>query len=611
MSITTEVDFTNPTNFNKVQTQVVGNVGKLANNVVPFTDNQAFTSATGFAYDNTKAEFVGGLLRQKIYPPPGFSFAASFSSMINADFGSGNLTGTPTGGAGITGGKLDLTGNNKFLSFSGTGNADFTQTGALRFKLTPNYSGAPAAITMLFSISSGVGQVNNLLRLFHNTDGGLYATIYDQNGNPLFNSTMGAWSPVSGTEYEIEFNVDITTGASRAFINGIQFGSTITVTGTRNSSDALFVIGSDQSNSLFSNCFFRDFMVFPAVQHTANYTPGYSVLNSFIESKIDCPAISIADGLSATAISFADFSSGLTHYIMNGMWWNGSAWVSSDGSYAQSNAAVTINTNIASLPITEGAPFVISVVFSTGTSQESVTSVTFQYSVNEYFSSGNISPTQVFQVKDVLSFSAVISTPANTALGFIVQIMGVKYWWNGSAWATSDGSIGQSNDAATINSNVGSLPLPMNSALNIFAVMTTTDTDATPTITSFTIKYDFGELETVPITCNIVGYLRDLSGNLLPNVAVKFQVFKTVPTQYKEAASNVILGSAVTVTTNSEGYFSVDLIQSGQYEGSGNYLVSFTDPSDTASTQASASQPLKFTVPSAPTADITALLTAS
>jgi hypothetical protein len=78
-------------------------------------------------------------------------------------------------------------------------------------------------------------------------------------------------------QYEFELNWDITAGASRLFVNGKQFGATITATGVRNSSIGLLRVGGgyDSTSPLASNFGIEKLIIFNTVQNTADYTPGY------------------------------------------------------------------------------------------------------------------------------------------------------------------------------------------------------------------------------------------------------------------------------------------------------------------------------------------------
>jgi hypothetical protein len=219
-------------------------------------------------------------------------FMASFASSINADYGLGStLVSTTAGSVAITNGKLVLgAGTGNYVRYSAQGNADFTQAGAIKFKLTPNYSGIPANSVVFVQVGN-VGSLSNFVGIIHGiSTGNLIIRVYD-SVNPIFDVSLGVWSPTAGTEYEFEFNMDITAGASQLFIDGILKGSLQTATGTRTAAQTIqigdYIVNSGIGN--ISNFSIRDLIIYNTVQHTAAYTPGYST-ESIYTTHISGPA---------------------------------------------------------------------------------------------------------------------------------------------------------------------------------------------------------------------------------------------------------------------------------------------------------------------------------
>ena len=235
------------------------------------TFTQDFNSDAGFTYDSSKAEFVGGILRQKDQRATNSTCGATFSNDVNLNWGNGTLTGTPYNGASVDSGKLDLTGGaQKYVRYSAVGNANSQQVGAIKIRYTPNYNGSPASDQFPFSMSANTDNDSNSLTIFHSSTGQITVRICDSLGNYIVaNVALGLWSAVSGTEYEFELNYDLTTGATRFFINGVQFGTTITSTGTRTSDINYITLGNLQTVSTrIPNHKLNDFEVFSTVQHT-------------------------------------------------------------------------------------------------------------------------------------------------------------------------------------------------------------------------------------------------------------------------------------------------------------------------------------------------------
>ena len=250
---------------------------------------QPFNDPAGFTLDTALAEFV------KTIPT---TFAAKYDTDVNGTYGDGVLTGTPINGAGVSNSKLDLTGGAvKYVDYTAVGNANsLIQKGAIKFKLTPGYSGNPSGDRSFFTISKTDSDSDNLIFLRHKSTGEIQILINSLAGTVVVGGIVATWNPTALAEYEFELNIDITTGATRLFIDGVQLGSTFVGTGTRDANIALLRVGSNVDGADSSDFLIRDFLVFDDVQHTANYTPGYIVgdeQNKQIQSKDTTPTNSI------------------------------------------------------------------------------------------------------------------------------------------------------------------------------------------------------------------------------------------------------------------------------------------------------------------------------
>jgi hypothetical protein len=332
---------------------------------------------------------------QTIYPagatydsPVGSIFGVNFDTGIDAVFGSGSLTGTATGGATASGGKLDLTGNtSKYVEYVDGTNWDFGNVGTIRFKITPNWTGSNGIDQPFFHIADSANTGLNRIGLYLSGNSSLLLSMTNSSGTLLYHSSIGTWSPTSGQEYEFELNVDQTAGATRLFIDGVQFGATVTVTGTRDSNVNSFILGTAPSFAGgVANFKMDDVAIFNAVQHTANYTPGYTVqkfvgINPIIETNSSF----LVDSLDKfSAIETKTGSDEIKYIIVfNGVdkYWNGSVWTNSDGTYAQANTATEIETNKASLDLSSGGSLKIKALFSSfdGSTTPELTSVTIDY----------------------------------------------------------------------------------------------------------------------------------------------------------------------------------------------------------------------------------------
>jgi hypothetical protein len=460
-------DFTDPLDYTFDSNKIVvsGGVAKLkALNDPGKTFNQNFLDDIGFVYNPLLVEFVGGLVQQKNQRPANATFGANYNTNINGNWGDGVLTGAPTGGATTSGGKLDLAhSDNRYVDYDADLNADSQQTGCIRFKITPNYNGAHTTEQQFFTITktSTSGSNRIFLRQRAGGAGGAYLNLhlYDQSGVLIKEALVGFWVAVQGQEYEFEINYDLTSGATRLFIDGIQQGDTITDTGSRNSSIGLLRIGSMSGNT--SNFKIDDFMIFSAVQHTTSYTPGSTVDDfDYLESRIELPQFLYPGALNLKALT------GLTttelqypREVWNDLYWSGAAWVASDGSYAQANSKADILTNIASFPLSNTLD--VDVIFPDSNIQNNIDEMSVVYTGDIYpIDNPMISAVCDCILEGILTgFSIIAVLPSGSNVKFQMSADGSATWkyWNGSNWIITDGSYLQSNTVSEVNSNISSL----------------------------------------------------------------------------------------------------------------------------------------------------------
>lgn len=300
-----------------------------------------------FTYDTDEIEITGGKAQLKSQQPSDSIFAANFNPQNAANaqdgiWGSGALTGTLTN-ATVASDKLNCKGGTvKYCSWAALGNANFTQTGTVKFKYTPDYTGAPATARYLFSISEGTGTNDNLIVVTHLVTGNINVQVFDSTGSGIVSNNSSMWSNVQGTEYEFEINFDFTGGTSRLFVDGVLLG-TYTGTGTRDITTGFLRMGTDRATVGTSDGEFDDVIVYNTVQHTVNYTPGYNS-KKYVT---DDPTIALATTIQTDSLDFVNTLVATVpgseqlkiHWSLNGVakYWNGSAWVNSDGSLAQSN----------------------------------------------------------------------------------------------------------------------------------------------------------------------------------------------------------------------------------------------------------------------------------
>lgn len=318
-----------------------------------------YTNPSNFTFNNSLVSFPGANTQLLNIRPPNSTFYQGFHVNANGEYGNGVLTGTPHGAPIISGNQCNFAGGLNYIDYSATLNADSAQTGTIRFDYIPNYNGVPGSYQVPISITKTSGSLLNLIEIYHDiVTGGWTAGVYDQTGANIAIMNFGTFNAVSGTLYEIEFDYDLTGGNNRLFVNGVQPGGTVVAFGTRSSVNiGLLRLGTDFGLNYTANFALTNVIIFNTVQHVANFPSEIPRQPETIYSTQDptiltnaSQAMNSLQGFIESAIKPANTS---IQYIMvvNGqpMWWNGAAWVLSNGTFAQSNLATDINTNALSL----------------------------------------------------------------------------------------------------------------------------------------------------------------------------------------------------------------------------------------------------------------------
>lgn len=319
---------------------------------------------TQFTYTAAQVEFANGVAKLKNQFASDVVSASTYATTDDLTYSrdGGSLTGTPSGTVSITSGQLDMTGAPtayKKVEYLSLGNVFTGNTGTIRMRITPNYTGTPGTSQFYFVSSRVVDGTNNFVLIQHGNDGNMYFYIYDKAGATLA-ALAAAWSPTSGTQYEIEAAIDATAGVFSFYIgaNRLVTGG---VAGTINHVREYFRYGSNlsDSNLMYANFKIDDLVIYDAVQTVgqgATRTTGYVVpTTKYLTTDpliTQTVSTSTAELHGFQATSSASGTDGVKYHILveaTPRYWNGSAWANSDQSYAQSNTAADIHTNATSL----------------------------------------------------------------------------------------------------------------------------------------------------------------------------------------------------------------------------------------------------------------------
>lgn len=609
MSISQTFPFTDSVNYVRSNTEIAAGKAKLSLVSNPGqVFSQAFTADTGFTYDAAKAEFVGGVLRQKDLRPANSIVGATFTTSKDLSWSQGGaLTATDVGTA-LSSGKLEVIGNNISARYTNAEIGAVASQFALKFKFIPKFNGSPLPGADIIGIKPVSGNANRF-GIFLSQGAGWRVVVFDSAGVSAFEADTATVAFNLDQEYEMEINVDTEAGKVYTLRDGVLM-STATFTGFTRGVTATTLCLGDWDYGNYSNHQFDDVVLFSGDEHSnSNYTPGYSLSEvAFAASSVALPAFTYTGiGTILAVEGSAVTEAGAPRYIIAGKYWNGSAWVTSNGSYAQANTSADVIANLTSLTVTGATSFVVSVVFTDGATVSSVDSVSVTVTGQKYSPTGYIEPAQAIQVKALIDYSQVVTTPGSTAVKVILKIDGVLKWFDAGVLSASDGTAAQANTAAELAAGFASLDLGSNSSVLLRWLLTTPTNTDTPELDEATIEYNFGALETDPATCEVYGYVRKIDGSPIAGASVSFKLSMTTK-QYKEANMNSLLDIPVVVTTDDDGYFSTLLIRTSEFEGTGKYEVTITKDSVEASLISK--KKLIFEVPDADQKDLTDLLTA-
>lgn len=585
MSFTTTYPFNTPANYiyDTYKIEVTGGKAQLKLIDNPGQDFvEEFLNDTGFTYNSLFAEFVGGEVRQKD-TRDGALFGANFSVNQNASWSTGSDVGTLYGGATITSEQLDLSGGvTAYEKFTSTDNLGIIQ-GTIKFKITPQYSGSPPEYYWFLCDVNTVG-IANEFSLFQTTAGNLCLTARDSTGSIVINTvSFGNWGQTASQEYEFALCFDISPGGSeiRLFIDGQQKGSTITTGYTRNDHGRLF-FGCEWSESTNADFLIDDILLFDTVQHTTNYTPGYTVNDTiYVETSVILPEMEWTGA--GTLVSFDSFSTtenGSPRYTLqigrsgDYLYWNGSAWVVSDGTYNQANSSTVFNANVASLAILGEIYGQFEIIFPNSNTQSDVSELTASLTAQIYPTDNpTIEPTTSLTMEELIGFDATTNVAGSDLVKYTLKKGDDFYYYTGLAWTVSDETYAQTNTLAEILANKSTFTTT-GIVFKWKSYLHSDDGTTTPDIDIITVEYDFfAEPEDVNV-CIVWGYNIN-NGGAADDSAFTVQLSKDA-VKYKD--ETILRDDIISVSPDaSTGYWDVELIETANMENGVFYNFTFGD----------------------------------
>lgn len=508
MSLTQTINYDDQNNFNfdSDKVEFVGGSARLKIvDAAPANFTQDFSSAVGFTYNAANTEFTGSVVRQKDQRPANATFLAKFTNDQNGTWGDGSLVGTLGGPAtyDAINDRVDVIGVNAYYEINPTSkfNAD-ARIFTIRFKFIPNYTGNPASLVTFYEHSELVGNQSRFI-LYHDTASAIRMTVYNAAGGVIIaGAAFGTLVVTSGTEYVMEMNVDLVTGANRLFVNGTQQGLTNVNVGTHGPVE----ICRFGSNAGTGSMTIDDVVIFNTVQHTSNHAGSLPWVYSeyvYNADTISLPTFSYAllgtlQELTAGAIVDTNAPKYIINNGVNDYWFNGALWVVSNGTIGESNFGTTLINNLGSfLPPTLTNSLTVKILTSntiTVANQQSTDNLQLTYVGQTY----DITNSSILWASEILmdgldQFLETAVKPALTEVKYVLTFSNVDYWYNGANWAVSNGSYAQANTAAEIETNKATFSALIGSGgrIKLKAYLHTDDGQATPQLATVQVDYNF------------------------------------------------------------------------------------------------------------------------
>lgn len=486
--------------------------GGQANLITDPLDTKVYPFTTPANYTHGgDVEVTGGVARLVFtaFPTDGIFYSPfTLSKDMAWLVGGSNKVGTLFGGASIAAQKLLAQGSdNRGLYYDDAVIGNVGDEFTLRFKYTPNYTTNNVVNTNVISLGPPSGNAGRIV-LFNSPSGNnLRITAYNSAGTLIhLANILGGWSPVLGTEYEFELNVDTSIGLIRVFVDGVLIGSTTATVYSRGTTATRCYIGADPSVYSIANGQFDDILMFSTVQHTAGYTPGPNPVESnYVTTD---PTIETDEGLSfdraldvLTAITTTPGSDSVTVIVSsdNGVtykYWNGAAWVASDESLAQSNTFAVAQTNLPTLASSGTFKLKLILHSADGSTTPEADSVTVSNSLlyptddNLYLQTtdaGQICPS------NFLSWASIVlstTLPTGTDIKVMFSVDGRDNWltWDGTNWTPPADASLRANAVSLADAVANFAQLDAIGCLDLRIFLYSSDLNVTPVISQYVIE---------------------------------------------------------------------------------------------------------------------------
>lgn len=349
----------------------------------------------------------------------------------------GDETVELNGGAVVDNGHLECLVSG---SFGAIENYDsFTGDFAFRFHYAPNYT-TVVSNTNIFQLVSN--QDSSLIRFYHQNQGGgvtrMWCEILNASGSTLTSTLMFSSTLTLLEDHEVV--VSCNSSEVRVFVNGVL--EVTTGAWTRDMSDCRVVFSNNGTTKKHEFAFFQSFTAHKFTGSTVVFPMPEQTLYSVEEETVETSVPLTMSSLTAAAHATNPTGTAVIKYYLTvdnlKKYWSGSAWVESDGTFAQSNTIEDINTNASALQLLEaGSTVKITAVFlsSDGFTQIQLEEICLTYNYHFNPSAKNL----------CVVYGTLLDNAGQPISGATVEVNGPDFHYNnnliaGKAKTTTDAS---------------------------------------------------------------------------------------------------------------------------------------------------------------------------
>ena len=313
------------------------------------------------------------------------------------------------------------------------------------------------------AVASG-GGTNDIFHLGESTTQ-KYIKIFEQSDRIKLRARMA-----NGDYYDLEFNLPpsyigldipiaveykdfdgVNNGFIRLYINGILGGRELATTSSIISGNFTFMRFDSQSKFHVKNFLFQEGIKYDSDFAAADTLPAFPFTESS-ETIIDGEYDEIGDITDYVALT--DSNQSQVRYAVNGKWYNGASWVTSNGSYAQATEASAMDLSLLAV---DDNFYSVDVVFPETNTPGYVEAVQLDFNGEAYEQAISATTNASFPVTSFNDVVVSYSRPGDhTGVGFTFLIGSIPYYFNvnSQAWEVSDNSINQINTPEQLTPSV-------------------------------------------------------------------------------------------------------------------------------------------------------------